>query len=125
LGDAGNVYVVEDDEAVRASLVALLELGGWQISEFASGDLFLAGVEGLKPGCVLLDMRMPGLDGIEVLERLSASGVEWPVVVMTGHPDPTIAAAALHRGAIEFLEKPFSDDDLFEAIERALRGLPA
>ncbi|HEY0044525.1 MAG TPA: response regulator [Allosphingosinicella sp.] len=125
MGDAGNVYVVEDDEAVRASLVALLELGGWHISEYASGDLFLADIAALPPGCVLLDMRMPGLDGIEVLERLPGGLMVLPVVVMTGHPDPTLAAAALHRGAIEFLEKPFSDDDLFEAVARALEALPA
>ena len=125
MGDAGNVYVVEDDEAVRASLVALLELGGWHISEYPSGDLFLADIAARPPGCVLLDMRMPGLDGIEVLERLSLGPLVLPVVVMTGHPDPTLAAAALHRGAIEFLEKPFSDDDLFEAVARALKALPA
>jgi two-component system response regulator FixJ len=124
LADAGNVYVVEDDEAVRASLVALLELGGWRILEYASGDLFVAELAALAPGCVLLDMRMPGLDGIEVLERLYSRGTAWPVVVMTGHPDPALAAAALRRGAIEFLEKPFSDEDLFEAIGRALGTLP-
>jgi len=117
---SGTVYLVEDDDAVRASLSALLQLADMDVVEFASGTAFVEAVGKLPPGCVVLDMRMPGMDGIAVLQRMAERGVDWPVIVMTGHPDPGIAAAVLKRGAIEFLEKPCREEELFAALDRGL-----
>lgn len=118
-----TVYLVEDDDAVRASLRTLLQLADWRVEEFASGDRFVEMLGELEPGCVILDMRMAGLDGSAVLQKMEEQGVRWPVVVMTGHPDPSIAAAVLKRGAVEFLEKPCREEDLFAALERGVEIL--
>jgi two-component system, LuxR family, response regulator FixJ len=120
---SGSVYLVEDDDAVRASLKALLGLAGWNVRDFASGTAFVEALTSLAPGCVVLDMRMPGMDGLGVIQRMAGEGVDWPVVVMTGHPDPTIAAAVLKRGAIEFLEKPCREEELFAALGRGFDAL--
>jgi two-component system, LuxR family, response regulator FixJ len=118
-----TVYLVEDDDAVRASLSALLQLADIDVTEFASGGAFVDALGGLPPGCVVLDMRMPGMDGIAVLQRMAEQGIDWPVLVMTGHPDPGIAAAVLKRGAIEFLEKPCREEELFAALTRGFEIL--
>ncbi|PSJ41934.1 response regulator transcription factor [Allosphingosinicella deserti] len=118
-----TVYLVEDDDAVRASLCALLQLADIDVAEFASGGAFVAALGRLSPGCVVLDMRMPGMDGIAVLQHMADQGVDWPVLVMTGHPDPGIAAAVLKRGAIEFLEKPCREEELFAALTRGFEVL--
>ena len=120
---SGSVYLVEDDDAVRASLRTLLRLADWHVTDFASGADFVDALAGLGPGCVILDMRMPDMDGLAVIQKMSEQGVDWPVVVMTGHPDPGIAAAVLRRGAIEFLEKPCREEELFAALERGLDAL--
>ena len=120
---SGSVYLVEDDDAVRASLKALLRLADWRVADFGSGSAFVAALDDLEPGCVILDMRMPDMDGLAVLQKMGERGIEWPVVVMTGHPDPGIAASALKRGAIEFLEKPCREEDMFAALERGLDAL--
>jgi len=120
---SGSVYLVEDDNAVRASLTALLRLANWKVADFPSGAAFVAALGDLEPGCVILDMRMPEMDGLAVLERMAEHGIDWPVLVMTGHPDPGIAAAVLKRGAIEFLEKPCREEDLFAALERGLDSM--
>jgi FixJ family two-component response regulator len=120
---SGTVYLVEDDDAVRASLSALLRLADVDVTEFPSGRAFVDALDGLTPGCVVLDMRMPGMDGIAVLQSMTEHDVDWPVLVMTGHPDPGIAAAVLKRGAIEFLEKPCREEELFAALERGFEIL--
>lgn len=118
-----TVYLVEDDDAVRASLSALLQLADIDVTEFASGSAFVGALAGLAPACVVLDMRMPGMDGIAVLQHMADQGIDWPVLVMTGHPDPGIAAAVLRRGAIEFLEKPCREEELFAALGRGFEIL--
>lgn len=120
---SGTVYLVEDDDAVRASLSALLRLADIGVAEFASGRAFVDALDALAPGCVVLDMRMPGMDGIAVLQRMTDRNINWPVLVMTGHPDPGIAAAVLKRGAIEFLEKPCREEELFAALDRGFEIL--
>ena len=120
---SGLVYLVEDDDAVRTSLKALLQLADWHVEDFASGDAFVDSLGRLSPGCVILDMRMAGLDGCAVLQKMEERGVRWPVIVMTGHPDPSIAAAVLKRGAVEFLEKPCGEDELFAALDRGCQML--
>ncbi|TFI57086.1 response regulator [Sphingomonas parva] len=119
----GSVYLVEDDDAVRASLRTLLRLADWTVTDFASGTAFVDALATLEPGCVILDMRMPDMDGLAVIQKMAEQGIDWPVVVMTGHPDPGIAAAVLKRGAIEFLEKPCREEDMFAALERGLDAL--
>ena len=119
----GLVYLVEDDDAVRTSLKALLLLADWKVAEFASGAAFVEALGTLAPACVILDMRMAGMDGMAVLQKMAERAIDWPVVVMTGHPDPGIAATVLRRGAIEFLEKPCREEDIFAALERGLEAL--
>jgi two-component system, LuxR family, response regulator FixJ len=116
--ECGSVHLVEDDDAVRASMKALLSLAGWNVVAFASGAEFAEALPQLAPACVILDMRMAGMDGLAVLETMVAQGINWPVVVMTGHPDPELAASVLQRGAIAFLEKPCREEDLFAALGR-------
>jgi two-component system response regulator FixJ len=115
------VFIVDDDEAIRQSIGFLLRKAGYPVSAFASGDDFLKAVTRESQGCVLLDVRMPGLDGLEVQARLSELGITLPVIMLTGHGDVTLAVRAIKAGAIEFLEKPFERVILLAAIEEGLR----
>ena len=112
-------YVVDDDGHIRSSLSVLLEVSAMPTRAFASGEAFLEEVDSLAPGCILLDIRMPGLDGLAVLRDLQARGTDWPVIVMTGHGEVGTAVSAMKLGAIEFLEKPFGEGELLDALDRA------
>ena len=114
------VHIVDDDNAVRDSLSLLLSLRGYATRAYSSGDEFLAAVDAAMPGCVLLDLRMPGTEGLAVQATLAARGVQMPVIVLTGHGDAASARAALKGGAFEFLEKPVDDALLGKTIETAL-----
>jgi two-component system, LuxR family, response regulator FixJ len=115
-----TIHVVDDDEAMRDSLRILLEASGFAVRTFDSASAFLSsGPQG--QGCVLTDVRMPDVDGLELLRRLHAEGNHLPVVVMTGQGDVAIAVQAMKAGAVDFLEKPFGDASLFEAIGRAVK----
>jgi len=118
--DAVLVHIIDDDEAVCDSLALLLDTAGIAARTHASAAAFLALAPGLGAGCVLTDVRMPGLDGLTLLRRLTEAGVTLPVIVMTGHADVPIAVAALKAGALDFLEKPFDDDRLIAAVRAAL-----
>ncbi|MBX9816286.1 MAG: DNA-binding response regulator [Proteobacteria bacterium SG_bin5] len=111
-----HVYVVDDEEAVRRSLSFLLRTSGYQTALYASGIEFLREAKGLEPGCVLLDVRMPEMDGLEVQRELAARGVALPVIVLTGHGDIGTAVQAMKAGAIDFLEKPFEKAALIDAL---------
>ena len=115
------VYVVDDDEAVRHSLEFLLKTAGMEVRTFESAEAFLKVLPGSKSGCVITDLRMPGITGMDLLRRVKDSGVDMPVIVVTGHGDISIAVEAMKIGAIEFLEKPFDDDLLLEAVRGALQ----
>lgn len=116
------IFVVDDDDAVRASLRALLETVGYRTRLFESG-LALLDEPNIDVGaCVLLDVKMPGLDGLEVQRRLNDRGVTLPVVILTGHGDVAMAVRAMRAGASDFLEKPVSRDRLLESIARAIDG---
>jgi two-component system response regulator FixJ len=116
-----QVYVVDDDSAMRDSLEFLLSAAGFQITSFVDAEAFLAAQPGLSFGCVLTDVRMPGMDGIELLRRITtASDGLQPVIVMTGHGDVKLAVEAMKLGAFDFLEKPFEDDHLISLVESAL-----
>lgn len=118
-GGSNTVYVVDDEEPVRRSLALMLKVSGRDVTSFESGEEFLNALDGLPPACVLLDVRMPGLDGLEVQQELSRRGTEMPVIMMTGHGDLGVAITALRAGAADFLEKPFAKVTLMSAIERA------
>jgi two-component system response regulator FixJ len=115
-----TVHVIDDDAAVRRSLERLLDGAGFQVVSYESPAAFLEAASGLSAGCVLLDIRMPGVDGLEVQARLNRLRVRLPVIVMTGHGDVPSAVRAMKAGAIDFLEKPFGDETLLKVIEGAL-----
>ena len=112
------VHVVDDDQAVRQSLSFLLASDGLPVRLHESALSFLQNVKDASAGCIITDVRMPGIDGIEFLRRLKADGFRLPVIVMTGHADVPMAVEAMKHGALDFIEKPF-DDDLFLAAVRA------
>jgi two-component system response regulator FixJ len=117
----GKVYVIDDDEAMRDSLDFLLGAADFRVSLFESALNFLDALSALDFGCVVSDVRMPGIDGIELLKRLKAGSSLFPVVIMTGHGDVPLAVEAMKLGAMDFLEKPFEDDRLIGMIEAALK----
>jgi two-component system, LuxR family, response regulator FixJ len=120
LGRCGRtVHVIDDDEAVRRGIAMLLRSAGIGVETHPSGHAFLDALSGLGAGCALTDVRMPGLDGLELLRRLRDRGVQWPVVVMTAHGDIPTAVRAMKAGALDFIEKPFDDEDLLAVIEAA------
>ena len=116
----GVVHVVDDDAAVRGSLQFLLESAGLTVLTYARAEVFLAVAPTLSVGCVLTDVRMPGLGGLELQQHLQALGVLAPVIVMTGHGDIPTAVQAMKDGAVDFLEKPFDDERLIDAVRHAL-----
>ncbi len=114
------VHVIDDDEAVRDSLAFLFESAGLSVRSYDSAESFLDVAERLRAGCVLTDVRMPGMDGLTLQRRLREQGVHLPVIVMTGHGDVPIAVQALKAGAADFIEKPFDDEALLAAVRTAL-----
>ncbi len=115
-----KVYVIDDDPAMRDSLDFLLGSAGFSVRLFDSAHIFLDELAGLEAGCVVTDIRMPGIDGMELLRQLNAGTRKLPVIVMTGHGDVPLAVEAMKLGALDFLEKPFEDDRLIGMIETAL-----
>jgi two-component system response regulator TtrR len=116
----GVVYVVDDDEAVRDSLQFLLEAGGYRVEAFASADAFLAGFDPAAIACIVLDVRMPGMSGLELQEELARRRVQTPIIFVTGHGDVPMAVAAMKGGAADFVEKPFDQADLKRKVEAML-----
>jgi len=114
------VFVVDDDDAVRESLAMSLKLAGHQVESFASAAAFLASGAPNRSGCLVTDIRMPDMDGIEVQEELRKRNCSLPVIVITGHGDVPLAVRAMKAGAGDFLEKPFARDALLTAVRRAL-----
>lgn len=117
------IAIVDDDEAVRLSTEQLLRRAGYGIRTFGSGDEFLAGRGADDAACILLDMRMPGSDGLAVLKALAEQDGAPPVIVITGHGDIALAVTAMKLGAQGFMEKPYAPADLMSAIEAALANL--
>ena len=115
------VYIVDDEPAVRDSMAMLVSSVGLQAKTFSSAEAFLAGYSPGAPGCVVADVRMPGMSGLELQEHLSAKRIPVPVVIMTGHGDIAMAVRAMKAGATDFLEKPFNDQVFLESVQRALR----
>jgi two-component system response regulator FixJ len=117
----GTVYVIDDDEAMRDSLNFLLDSAGYKVTLFETATSFLEALPRLEFGCVVSDVRMPGIDGIELLKRMKAGNSRFPILIMTGHGDVPLAVEAMKLGAVDFLEKPFEDERLIAMIEGAMR----
>ncbi len=115
-----TVFVVDDDQAMRNSLKWLIESVGVPVESFSSADEFLAHYQADRAGCLVLDVRMPGMSGLELLEHLAERNIHIPAVIITGHGDVPMAVRAMKSGAIDFIEKPFNDEALLDAIRRAL-----
>ena len=114
------VYLVDDDEAIRRSAGFMLKTSGFKVTSFASGLDLLKEAKELPPGCILLDVRMPDMDGLQVQQALKDRGIGFPVIVMTGHGDVTVAVQAMKAGAVDFIEKPFEKAVLLSAIDEGL-----
>lgn len=116
----GTVFIVDDDEAVRESLSALLISTGLHVIAFASAEAFLLGYTPVQVSCAIVDLRMPGMDGMTLLEHLRNRGVNLPVIVVTGHADVPLAVRAMKAGAVDFIEKPYTTAAMQDAVHRAL-----
>ena len=117
---APTVFVVDDDEGVRNSLRFLLKSVGLQTQTLGSASEFLDTYKPSQPGCLVLDVRMPGMSGLELQQQLNLRGAVIPVIFITGHGDIPMAVEAMQQGAFDFLQKPFRDQDLIDRIQRAL-----
>ena len=111
------VHLVDDDEAIRRAASFMLRTSGYVVKTYPSGTAFLAAAAEAAPGCILLDVRMPDIDGLEVQRTLKERHILWPVVIITGHGDVGLAVEAMKAGAVDFIEKPFAKDVLLGAIE--------
>lgn len=116
------VFVVDDDISVRESLELLIRNEGWEVESFASAQDFLARPRLLVPNCLVLDVSLPGLNGLELQQRVAVERSEMPIIFITGHGDIPITVQAMKAGAVEFLTKPFSDHVLLKGIRQALEG---
>lgn len=118
------VHIVDDDEAVRQSLAFLLGSAGLTVRLYDSASAFLAGLSGVKNGCLVTDVRMPGMTGIELLQQLRSRACHLPAIVITGHGDVPLAVEAMKAGAVDFIEKPFDQEAILHAVQAALeRGV--
>lgn len=114
------VHVIDDDDAVRASLAFLLKSAGHAARTYDSAVAFLQGLDAAEPGCIVTDIRMPEMSGLDLIQRLKERGATHPVIVITGHGDVPLAVEAMKAGVVDFLEKPFDDEALLGAIGAAL-----
>ena len=119
---APTIVVVDNDASMRASLESLLQAAGYEVEGHASAEEFLGSGRLSSTACLILDVRMPGMSGVELLEHLDRVGARIPIVFMTGDSARKVRSKATSASVVEFLEKPFSDDALFDAIERAMRA---
>lgn len=123
MSESFHVHVVDDEEPVRRSIAFLLKSAGYAVRLWESGLGFLDEAKTAEPGCILLDIRMPEMDGLEVQEKLAEMGLGMPIIVLTGHGDISQAVRAMRAGAVDFLEKPFDRDKLLDAITVAFGQL--
>jgi two-component system response regulator FixJ len=114
------IHIVDDEESVRNSLAFLLEIAGFATRTYDGAAALLACVGSLEEGCLVTDLRMPGINGVELLRRLRAMGSTIPAIVVTGHGDVQMAVEAIRQGAFDFIEKPFSEGTIVDAIRRAM-----
>ncbi len=115
-----TVFVVDDDQAMRSSLQWLIESIGMKVESYSAADEFLRQYYPGRAGCLLLDVRMPGMSGLELQQYLRSNDIHIPVIIITGHGDVPMAVRAMKSGAVDFIEKPFNDEMLLDAIRNAL-----
>jgi FixJ family two-component response regulator len=115
-----TVFVVDDDESVREALGSLIRSAGLGVETFASAQEFLFSPRASAPSCLVLDVKMPGLSGLDLQKRMAEADIEIPIIFITGHGDVPTSVRAMKAGAVEFLTKPFGDRDLLDAIEQAI-----
>jgi len=120
MSNGAVVHLIDDDEDIRRALAFLLGTAGLAVRVHESALKFLENLDTLQPGCIVSDVRMPGMDGLELQQRLKTMGVEMPIIIMTGHADVPLAVQAMKAGAVDFIEKPFDDETLLSAIRIAL-----
>ena len=120
-----TVHVIDDDAAMRDSLAFLLDVNGFQARVYDSATAFLDGLSATVAGCVITDIRMPGMSGLELVRKLKTDGVQCPMIVMTGHGDVALAVDAMKAGVVDFIEKPFSNEALLDAVRAALAAVGA
>src|SRR5579871_2417945 len=125
MAEQPRVYIVDDDEAVRRSLSQLLEAHDFSVRSFASAVEFLAVAPSLPAGCLIVDVRMPELGGLELQQRLIERNLAFPLIVVTGHGEVPLAVQAMKSGAVDFIEKPFAPDAILASLAAACRRLPA
>ena len=118
--DKAVVHVIDDDEALRDSVAFLLGAAHMQVRTYESAMAFLEALRNAEPGCIVTDVRMPGMTGVELLRQLRERETGFPVIVITGHADVPLAVEAMKLGALDFLEKPFDDEALIAAVESAM-----
>lgn len=125
MNDTGQrlVHLVDDDAAIRRSVGFMLKTSGHRVETYESGTALLKDSGKLDEGCILLDVRMPGMDGLEVQQALLEEGVNLPVIIMTGHGDVTLAVKAMKAGAVDFIEKPFEKEALLASLDEGYRRL--
>jgi two-component system response regulator FixJ len=125
MSDSGEriVHLVDDDAAIRRSVGFMLKTSGHRVESYESGTELLKISGQLEQGCILLDIRMPGMDGLEVQQALQDKGVSLPVIILTGHGDVSLAVRAMKCGAVDFIEKPFEKDALLASLEEGYRRL--
>lgn len=117
------IYLIDDDDTVRESAAFLLKTNGYAVEQFPSGEAFLAAVDSAEPGCIMLDLQMPGLDGHETQEALNGKGIRFPVLILTGNGDIDRAVRAMKNGALEFIEKPYVEEHLLATLDTAFAEL--
>ena len=120
IGDAATVFIIDDDAGVRASIQDLVESVGLHAVSFATAQEFLLGKRGDGPSCLVLDVRLPGISGLDLQRELRKTASKIPIIFITGHADIPMTVTAMKSGAVEFLTKPFRDQDLLDVIQRAL-----
>ena len=125
MSDRRLIHIIDDEDSIRRSAGFMLKTSGFAVRPWESGVEFLKEVRYAEAGCILLDVRMPEMDGLEVQQQLNERGITMPVIVLTGHGDIGIAVKAMKAGAVDFLEKPFEADTLLTAIERAFERIEA
>ena len=115
-----TVFVVDDDQEVRDAMKLLMNSVGLDVETYASGEDFLTGFDSTRPGCLLLDVRMKGMSGLDLQERLAQEHIQPPIIIITGHGDVPMAVRAVKAGAVDFIEKPFNEQELLDSVHRAI-----
>jgi len=120
MAEQPSVFIVDDEEAIRSALSLLMESVGLKAENFASSQEYLDQFDASKPGCLILDVRMPGISGLDLQARLSAEKIHPPIIIITGHGDVPMAVRAVTAGAVDFIEKPFNNQSMLDSVHRAL-----